>query len=230
MAENQWSDDFREPEQRSSRPDPSPDQWGGEAPPKQGMSGGMKAFLILVAILGTCCVLCCGIVGFFAYQSFPKLSQNPADVNAARDEIAKIELPKGFQPERMAKMDNFFMTMTAVDYRDPAIDGHFSMAEMRLKVGEPSQRDQQMRQQLERQGIGAPKNLRNAKTQTKSIEIKGQECNFTFKRGEDPMSKKKMCQVQGVFESKNGPVWISLEMDDKAFKEDAIVKMLEGIN
>jgi len=230
MAENQWSDEFREPEQHSRRPDPSPDQWGGEPPPaKSGMSGGMKAFLILVAILGTCCILCCGIVGFFAYQSFPKLSQNPADVNAARDEIAKIELPKGFQPERMAKMDNFFMTMTAVDYRDPAIDGHFSMAEMQLKIGEPSQRDQAMRQQLERQGIGAPKNLRNVKTETKAIEIKGQESSFTFKRGEDPMSKKKMCQVQGVFEGKHGPVWISLEMDDKAFKEDAIVKMLEGI-
>ncbi len=43
------------------------------------------------------------------------------------------------------------------------------------------------------------------------------------------MSKKKLCQVQGVFTGKHGPVMISLEMDDKAFKEDAVVKMLEGI-
>src|SRR5580698_4231471 len=157
MAENQWSDEFREPEQPSRRPEPAPDQWGGEAPPpKAGMSGGMKAFLIIVAILGTGCVLCCGVVGFFAYQMVPKISQNPAEVNAARDEIAKIELPAGFQPVTMFKMDNFFMNMTAVEYRDSAIDGRFSMAEMQLKVGEPAQRDQAMRQQLEKQGIGTP--------------------------------------------------------------------------
>lgn len=228
MAENQWSDEFREPEQQPRRSEPAADQWGGP-PPKAGMSGGMKAFLILVAILGTCCVLCCGIVGFFAYQMFPKVSQNPAEINAARDDIAKIDLPAGFQPEHMVKMDNFFMTMTAVEYRDPAIDGHFSLGEMQVKVGEPAQREQAMRQQLDRQGIGAPKNLRNAKSETKSIEIKGQECSFTFKRGEDAVSKKKMCQVQGVFEGKHGPVWIFLEMDQKAFKEDAVIKMLEGI-
>jgi hypothetical protein len=229
MTENQWSDEFREPEQHSPRPDQSPDQWGSEAPPKQGMSGGMKAFLILIAILGTCCVLCCGVGGFFAYQSFPKVSQNAADVDAARDEIAKIDLPKGFQPEHTIKVDNFFMTLIAVEYRDPAIDGHFSLAEMQLKFGEASERDQAMRQQLERQGFGAFKNLRNAKSETKSIEIKGQECSISIKRGEDPGSKKKMVQVQGVFDGKHGPVSISLEMDAKAFKEEAIVKMLEGI-
>jgi hypothetical protein len=230
MAENQWNDEFREPEQPFRRPDPTPDQWGGEAPPpKAGMSGGMKAFLIIVAILGTGCVLCCGVVGFFAYQMVPKISQNPAEVNAARDEIAKIELPAGFQPVTMFKMDNFFMNMTAVEYRDSAIDGRFSMAEMQLKVGEPAQRDQAMRQQLEKQGIGTPKTLRNAKSETKSIEIKGQECSFAIKRGEDPVSKKKICQVAGLFTGKRGPVWLSLEMDNQAFKEDAIVKMLEEI-
>ncbi len=230
MAENQWSDEFREPEQPSRRPEPAPEQWGGDVPPpKAGMSGGMKAFLILVAILGTCCVLCCGVVGFFAYQMFPKVSQVPADVNAARDEIAKIDLPAGFQPVHMVKMDNFFMTMTAVEYRDPAIDGHLSLAEMQLKVGEPAQRDQAMRQQLEQQGIGGPKNLRDVKSETKTIQIKGRDCTFTIKRGEEQGSKKKMCQVQGVFEGKHGPVSISLEMDAKAFKEDAVVKMLEGI-
>jgi hypothetical protein len=229
MAENQWSDEFREPERPFRRPDPSPDQWGGEVPPKAGMSGGMKAFLILVAILGTCCVLCCGVVGFFAYQMFPKTSQDPAEVNAAREEIAKIDLPAGFKPVTMVKMDNFFMTMTAVEYRDSAIDGRLSLAEMQLKVGEPAQRDEAMRTQLERQGIGAPRNLRTAKSETKSIEIKGQECSFAIKRGEDPISKKKMCQIVGVIPGKRGPAFFSLEMDEKAFKEDAIVKMLEAI-
>ena len=68
-----------------------------------------------------------------------------------------------------------------------------------------------------------------AKSETKSIEIKGQECSFAIKRGEDPISKKKMCQIVGVIPGKRGPAFFSLEMDEKAFKEDAIVKMLEAI-
>ena len=102
--------------------------------------------------------------GVLRVPNGPEDLQNPAEVNAARDDIAKINLPAGFQPVTMFKMDNFFMTMTAVEYRDSAIDGRFSMAEMQLKVGEPSQRDQAMRQQLEKQGIGTPKTLRNAKS------------------------------------------------------------------
>ena len=232
MAENQWNDEVREPNQPSRRPDPAPEQWGGEAPPppKSGMSGGMKAFLIIVAILGTCCVLCCGVVGFFAYQMFPKVSQVPADVNAARDEIAKIDLPAGFEPEQLVKMDNFFMTMTLVVYRAPAINGTLAMCEMQIKFGQAAQRDQLMRQQFDKQGVGAPKNIRNAKTETKKIKIKGQECTFAFKVGEDPgAGQKKMRQVAGVFEGKHGPVLLSIEMDASALKDDAIVKMLEGI-
>ncbi len=39
-------------------------------------------------------------------------------MNAGRDEIAKIDLPAGFEPEQLVKMDNFFMAMTLVVYRD----------------------------------------------------------------------------------------------------------------
>jgi hypothetical protein len=38
-----------------------------------------------------------------------------------------------------------------------------------------------------------------------------------------------MREVSGVFEGSHGPVMISIEMDQSAFKEDAIIKMLEGI-
>lgn len=230
MAGNQWSDDYRGPQDPPGPPGPPPDRWEGEAPPpKPGMSGGMKAFLILVAILGTCCLLCCGIGGFFVYQMFPKMSKIPAEVNAGRDEIAKLQLPAGFEPVSMFKIDNFMMSMIAVEYRNTAIHGRISLAQMQLKVGDAAQRDEAMRQQMERNGLGAPKNLINVKSETKTVEIKNQECQFTFKHGEDPATRKKMRQVSGVFEGNHGPVWISIDMDDAAFKEDAIVKMLEGI-
>jgi hypothetical protein len=227
MAENQWSDES--PESGEPRRRPSSDHWEGEAPPKAGMSGGMKAFLILAGILGLCCVLCCGVVGFFAYSFFPKVSQVPADVDAARNEIAKIELPAGFAPATMFKIDSFMMSMTAVEYRNAAIHGQITLVEMQLKVSPPAQRDQTMRQQLDRQGFGTPMILNNAKSETKKIKIKGQDCEFVFKQGSQGTPKRDVRQITGVFEGNHGPVSIMIEMDASAYKEDAIIKMLEGI-
>ena len=157
MADNQWNDELRGPEGTPRQPNRSGDQWDDAPPPKAGMSSGMKVFLILVAILGCCCVVCCGVVGFLGYSFMPKVSQNAADVNAAKDEMAQITLLAGFEPNNMVKMDNMMMSMIAVSYHNPAVHGEITMAEFRLKVGNAKQQDEQMHQQLERQGFGNPK-------------------------------------------------------------------------
>jgi hypothetical protein len=229
MADNQWNDELRGPEGTPRQPNRSGDQWDDAPPPKAGMSSGMKVFLILVAILGCCCVVCCGVVGFLGYSFMPKVSQNAADVNAAKDEMAQITLPAGFEPNNMVKMDNMMMSMIAVSYHNPAVHGEITMAEFRLKVGNAKQQDEQMHQQLERQGFGNPKRLTNTKSDAKTISIKGQECNFSFKTGTDPGTHKKMREISGVFQGKQAPVMISIQMDDSAYKEDAIVKMLEAV-
>jgi hypothetical protein len=38
-----------------------------------------------------------------------------------------------------------------------------------------------------------------------------------------------MREISGAFQGKHAPVMISIQMDDSAYKEDAIVKMLEAI-
>jgi hypothetical protein len=227
MPEDQWSDDFQEPPKTPRRPDR--DQWDEGPPAKAGMSSGMKAFLIVVAILGTCCVLCCGVGAFFIYSFYPKVSEAPADVDAARNEIAKIDLPAGFKPVRMVKMDNMALTMIAVEYEDPAIDGRISLAEMRVKMGQAAQNDEAIRGRLESGGFQTGKPLSNIKRETKTIKVNGQDCSFTFARGNQQGTKKKMREVSGAFDGPHGPAWISIEMDDAKFNEDAIVKMLEGI-
>jgi hypothetical protein len=233
MAENEWNQEFKDPEETPGRRGPSRDQWDDAPQPKPGMSGGMKAFLIVAAVLGACCLLCCGVGGYFIYSVAHgiKQSQDSAEVNAARNEIATINFPAGFEPMQMFKMDNFMMLMTAVEYENPAVHGHISLAEMKLKVGgSPQQTQTQMRQQLDQQGFGKRKVLRNSKAETKTIKIKGHECSFTFTQGVDPVDKKKMHEVSGVFDGKRGIAFITIEMDDSAYKEDAIVKMLENIH
>ena len=228
MADNQWNEESRGPKDASRQPDRSRDQWDDAPPPKAGMSSGMKVFLTSRSVLGTCCLVCCGVGAFFFYSFMPKVSQNPADINAARDEMAQITLPAGFEPVNMAKMDNMMFSMIVVDYRNPAVNGEISMAEFRLKVGNAKQQDEQMHQQLERQGFGNPKHLTNTKSETKTIEIKGKECNFNFRQGTDPGTHKKMREINGSFQGKQAPVFIMIQMDESAYKEDAFVKMLEA--
>lgn len=229
MADNQWNDEFRGPEDSSRQPDRSRDQWDDAPPPKAGMSSGMKVFLILVAVLGCCCLVCCGVGAFFIYSVVPKVSQNPAEINAAREEMVQITLPAGFEPGNMFKMDNMMFSMTAVEYRNAAIQGEITLAQFRVKVGNAKQQDEQMHQQLERQGFGNPKHLTNTKSETKTVEVKGKDCNFTFRQGTDPGTHKKMREISGAFQGKQAPVFIMIQMDESAYKEDAIVKMLEAI-
>jgi hypothetical protein len=150
------------------------------------MSGGMKACLIIICIVGFCCLLCCGVVGYFGYSMVPKISEAPADVDAAREEIAKINLPPGFVPKNSAKIDNMFFSMTMVEYENP---GHASlfMMQMRPKMG-GNDAMLPMRQQFEQKRVTRTTDvgqMKNAKMETKQIKIKGRESTFTFTKGEE---------------------------------------------
>lgn len=233
MAGNQWDDEPRNPNEPPHRAGGPRDPWESPEgrPPKPGMSSGMKAFLIILAIVGTCLVLCCGIGGYFIWSAARgiKHSENPADVNAARDEIAKIKLPEGFKPKDMFGMDNFMMKMAVVVYENPAVHGRIMLMEMNVKVGQPQQNKAQMRAQLEQQGMARQSPLTNVKSSSKIIKIKGRDCDFEFVTGQDPATKKKRDQVSGVFDGSQGPVLFSMEVDDSGFHQDEVVKMLESI-
>jgi len=195
------------------------------------MSGGMKAFLIVVAILGTCMLLCCCGFGFIAYSFAPKDSKDPAQINAARDAIAKINLPAGFEPVQMIGIDNFMMLRTDVVYENPAVHGSITLAEMNVKIGGPQQRQnlEQMLLQSAQQDQRKNTPLINEKSSTKTIKIKEHNCVFEFREGQDSATKSKHHQISGVFDGRHGPVCVSIEIDDSAYHEDVIVKTLETI-
>ena len=96
MARDEWHNESNDPRDLPPRRDSSRDPWDDERDrpqAKQGMSTGLKVFLILVGIVGVCCVLCCGGILWFGYTMMPQELKDPAKVDAARDEIATIHLP-----------------------------------------------------------------------------------------------------------------------------------------
>ncbi len=213
MSQDNWNQDFGS--QDSSGP-----------PPKQGMGTGMKVFLILLAFAGVCCLVCCGGIYYFVSKFKGENSTDPAKVAAALADIAKIDLPPGFKPAQMTKVDVVAFGFTTVEYKDPAVDGEFMLMEMGIKVGGPRDEDQ-LRQQFENRETG---HLRGKlKSETKMLKVKGRDCPFEFIEQEDPATKKKYRQVTGAFDGKAGPTMLMLKMEEKAFKQDQVVKIIEGI-
>jgi hypothetical protein len=237
MSQSDWPEEGRRsdhPDRPGQRP---PEDWGGQAPPPpSGMSGGMKACLVVLCVVGFCCLLCCGVVGWFGYSMVPKVSEDAANIDATRDSIATIKLPPGFKPKASIKFDNFFMSMPMVVYENP---GHATlmMMQMRVKMQAGGDFNQVMRQQFDQRRTVEVGRMEKSKTETKTLKIKGRDCPFVFTTGEvrEPAGGAKPGakpvvhhEIEGTFDGKDGQAVIVINFDD-TYKEADIVKMLEGI-
>jgi hypothetical protein len=228
MSQSDWPEEGRRPDNADQAGRQPPGAWDEPAaPPPSGMSGGMKACLILVGVGGVCALLCCGVGGYFFYTARPKISNDAADIDAARDEIAKLNLPAGFKPKQMMKTDNLIMPMIMVQYENP---GHaeLNMMQMRLKFG-GKDAQKGMRQSAQQPNMPNMQALNNAKSETKNIKIRGREYPFNFTQGEDRATKKPRHRIQGQFDVENdGMATIAIDFDD-TYKDADFVKMLESI-
>jgi hypothetical protein len=240
MSQQGWPEEGRRSEHGDRAGQRPIDDWAGQAPPPpSGMSGGMKACLVLICVLGFCCLLCCGIFGYMVYSVVPKISNKPADVDAARDEIAKINLPPGFQPKNMGKSDNFLFSMIWVLYENP---GHarLMVGQFGSKLGGANDMQRGMRQQFEVQRDVEFQPMANEKSETRTLKIKGRDCNFVIASGQEvdmrrpvpgnnkPAKKVEHHRISGEFDGKGGMAVIVIDFDD-TYKEADIIRMLENI-
>lgn len=184
MSQSEWPEEGRRPDSADRAGRRPSDDWGDQPPPPSGMSGGMKACLIIGGLLGLCCILCCGVFGYMGYKMVPRLTNNAADINAYRDQIAKIDLPPGFEPKSGGKTDNFMFSMIFVFYENP---GHarLMMGQFGSKMGGGPEMQGGMRQQFEVQRSSEFHDMANEKTETRNLKIKGHEYPFVFATGEE---------------------------------------------
>jgi hypothetical protein len=185
MSQSAWPEEGRQPDHADRSGQRPPEDWGGQPPgPPSGMSGGMKACLIVICVLGFCCLLCCGGFGYLGYAMVPKVSTVPADIDAAREQIAKINIPAGLEPKNSLKIDNWFCTVTMVEYSNPG-HANLMMLQVQAKIGGPAAM-QSIRQSIEQQRVThvevGPR--ANAKVETRMLKIKGKDCQFTFTTGD----------------------------------------------
>jgi hypothetical protein len=154
-------------------------------------------------------------------------SNDPATIDAARDEMAKLNLPSGFSPIALAR----FGDITCVGYWNYDIDGRITLIDSGLKSGNSDiERRKYLAEQHSESHFSA-ESLLDAKRHTKQIGIKGKQYPFEFTRGIDPTTHEIRRRASGGFEGNRAPalIEIEIEVNESAYNEDHIVKMLEGI-
>jgi hypothetical protein len=251
MSQPAWPEEGGRPEHTDRSGQRPPDDWNEQPPrPPSGMSGGMKACLVVICVVGLCCLLCCGAFGYLGYSMVPKMSSAPGDVNAALNQIAQMTLPPGLEPKDTGKSDNFMFSMVFVFYQNP---GHarLMMGQFATKLGGGANDMQKgMRQQFDMRRNVEFHPMVNEKSETKNIKIKGKDYPFVIASGEEetvkvvpaggnnkapkkvenkaPEKVERHHRISGEFDGKGGMAVIVIDFDD-TYKEADFIKMLETI-
>lgn len=199
--------------------------------PQKATNTTTKVLLILLAVFGGALLVCCGFCGFMGYSFQPEMTDEADAVRARTQEIANIEIPEQFEPDSAGKIDNFLMQMNVATYESTVGQGQLMLAQMNFKLFDMPQEQQeaQIQQSLEEQQGEETRNLDIQESETRQFQINGKEVSFIFAEGEERRTGDKFHQVSGTFPGKEGTTFLMLQLDEEAYDEEAVVRMIESI-
>jgi hypothetical protein len=201
-----------------------------DAPPQQKSGCGLKWLVLLGILFGGGALVCCGACGFLGFTFVPKVVQTPADVTALTQEIVDVKVPADFQPVNGMKLDNFAMAIRGATYRQQQGRGHLQFLEVAVKFGDPAANEAQFKQQFRQSQNGQElKVLKIDQSEVREFPVRGQPVSFRFEEGSDVSSATKYRQVSGEFPGKNGPASLTLQVEEDAWNEEAVVEMLKSM-
>jgi hypothetical protein len=196
--------------------------------PREGWSGCFKVFLILGGLGFVTILLCCGAVGWFIKQSMPRMAKTPAEVSEVAGQIVKIDIPAGFVGESGMTIDNKLMTMRFAIFKQTQEKGMLMLGGFRVNFGDPAaQKGNFQSRKSQQSGMG--EDLVVLKMESRDFTIRGQKVPFRFSEAEERNSKKKFRLVEGELDAPGGGAFIKLMLEEDAYDENAVVKMIESI-
>ena len=208
-----------------------------QPPARPGMSTGTKVLIVLAIVFGVLVVLCCGGLTAMMYwgQQYmaEAISEDPATVQRATESIADIDIPDGLRPTASFNMKIPFTDESAmlwVVYGNEQNDSELVLGSFGGMFQEQDQAQMQraFEDSLSQQGKSRQRELANATSTEREIEVRGQATTFMFTTGQDGQQRPRI-HVRGTFEGKNGPVMLMFHGDPEKFPEDRIVEMIESI-
>jgi hypothetical protein len=211
------------------------DDLQAEQPQKRGMSSTAKVLLVIGLSAAVCMLLCCGLIGFFGYDTFKAIakmtSKDPAVVKQRTQEVVHIDIPEEYKPVATWGFPVREFSMKQFIYQH-ATDQNSALVIM--EINQPSQPGQDPKQQREAmlQGINQNQQMGNLDMQeesheTRNFTINGEKVPFEFIKGKaHGVAARK---VVGVFPGKQGTVMLLLIVTESAYDEEKIVSMIESI-
>ena len=194
---------------------------------KKPMNGCLLASLIVGGLGMVCLMVCCGAFAWFGYSMKPTITNVPAEVRAASQQILNINISDDFIPENAVTMDNMVFTNRTATFRHKEGKGQLLMGTIMLKMGDPNQaklQSGQMRGPLE---IQVRNNLDVKKTESRDILINGQKGSVAIFEATDRTTGKGVHTAELDISLPSGETFILLRLDDDVWDEAAVLKMLE---
>ena len=194
---------------------------------KKGMSGCMLAGLIVggLGLIGM--VVCCGSLALILPKMMPIETKVPAEVAAVGQRILNAEILDEFNPESAVTMDNMIFTFRIVKFKHKEGKGEMTLGSMKLHFGDPKQANdssRQMRGKFEDEVRGS---LDVKKTESHEITINHQKVSVAIAEATDRITGKEVHTASADFDRPSGQTFLLLRLDDDAWDQEAVLKMLE---
>lgn len=191
-------------------------------PRQQGMSGCMKAFVILSIVFGVLGTICCGGAMFLGWKAFDVFKNafilDPVEIKKTAADIADVPIPDGMNPT----MGINFGVFKSVIYSGP--DGA-TLTISQVVAGQQGPAPGEIKQHQQQQ----QQDLVVVKEEEKEVTVKGEPRKFKFAQLKNNQTNVEYRRVSGSFPGKTGVVDLELTVPESAYNEEKTIEWLGKI-
>jgi hypothetical protein len=178
-----------------------------------------------VAVIASCC-LCGGTV----YYKRPRFISDPDSAVALTGEILPVRVPETFSPRGVIHWDLWMMLkMQGAYYTLDTGEGELSFLEVDSRFIDNAQFRDHILASLREHGAGGGFNLAVRSAETREFDVGGQSVPFQFLAADDRTTGSKRRLVDGIVDGTNGPVLISLWVDEEYWDPQQVEQMITSI-
>jgi hypothetical protein len=188
-------------------------------------SGCMTALIVLLVLGGISLVVCCGGFALVGYQFQKAVVEEPAAVQALKDEIAQVTLPVGMEPKGGINGTFPFVGGIKMVMFEGENNSFFALGEVSGPMAASAQ--ETFRQEIEKQRAEQQPS-EDQTTEQVEFTVRGQPAQMEVVRGTKSDGTQKV-EVFGSFEGHEGPAFIALSLDGEQYDDAKIRELIESI-
>ncbi|MGD9854523.1 MAG: hypothetical protein AB7U20_06180 [Planctomycetaceae bacterium] len=182
--------------------------------------------VVFASTVGSCC-LCSGLL----YRQRPQFLQDPATAATFTRQMLSIDIPESFTPQGTINWHvPFLLTMRGAYFSQSVSTGELTLLEVNSQFIEQPEFRRHIIESLRQHGAGSGFDLNVLQTETKVFQIGQEPVEFEFLTAEDRTTGKGRRLVDGVVAGTNGPVLVSLWVDEEIWDAEQVTRMIESID